>query len=94
MRAHLTVPTCSRVCLEIWEGRRAVIDASAVELRAMAAAGERGGEFIEALHKTDMAAWSEKEWCGFIGTICGGYVDALIRAQIDATEALSRVRVA
>lgn len=67
-------------------------DPNAVELAAMASASDRAGEYIEALHKTDMAKWSPAEWASFIEVICGGYVDSLCQQQAAAMEALSKVQ--
>ena len=92
LRTHLTVPTCSRTCMEVWKGRRAVVDPNEHELAAMIEAGARAGEFIDRLGRTDMADWSETEWQSFIGVVCGGYVDALMSRQAEVTAAMSRVR--
>lgn len=91
-RAHMTVPTCSRICLLIWGDTRAMTDPNAIELAAMAHASDRAGEYIESLGKSDMARWSAAEWASFIETICGGYVESLCAAQAEAMEALSKVQ--
>ena len=90
IRLHWTVPTCSAACLEIWKDRR-VVDPNEHELAAMRRAGERAGEYIDALGRTDMAAWSPAEWAAFIDVICGGYVDALIDQQIAVNAAAGKV---
>ena len=91
-RAHMVAPTCSRICMQIWEDIRAMTDPNAVELAAMAHASDRAGEYIEALGKTDMARWSAQEWASFIEAICGGYVDSLCQQQATAMEALAKVQ--
>jgi hypothetical protein len=91
LRVHWTVPTCSRVCLEIWKERR-MVDPNEHEVAAMRRAGDAAGEFIEALGRTDMATWSPAEWTSFIDVICGGYVDSLIEQQIAINAAASKVQ--
>ena len=91
LRAHWTVPTCSRVCLEIWKERR-MVDPNEFELAAMRRAGDAAGEFIDALGRTDMAQWAPAEWSSFVETICGAYVDALIDQQIAVNAAASKVQ--
>ena len=66
LRVHWTVPTCSRVCLEIWKERR-MVDPNEHELAAMRRAGDAAGEFIDALGRTDMATWSPAEWSEVTG---------------------------
>ena len=60
LRVHWTVPTCSRVCLEIRRERR-MVDPNEFELAAMRRAGDVAGEFIDALGRTDMARWTTAE---------------------------------
>ncbi len=68
-----------------------MVDPNEHEFAAMRQAGDRAGEYIEALGRTDMAAWSPAEWAAFIEVICGGYVDALIEQQIAVNAAASKV---
>ena len=68
-----------------------MVDPNPCELTAMRQAGARGGEYIDALGRTDMATWSATEWAAFIEVICGGYVDALIDQQIAANDATRKV---
>lgn len=91
-RMHMVAPTCSRTCLHVWGDTRAVTDPNAIELAAMAHASDKAGEYIEALHKTDMAKWTAAEWSSFIEVICGGYVDSLCAAQAAAMEAIAKVQ--
>jgi hypothetical protein len=88
---HWTVPTCSRVCLEIWKERR-MVDPNEFELAAMRRAGDAAGEFIDAMGRTDMAQWSPAEWSSFDETVCGAYVDALIDQQIGVNVAAAKVQ--
>jgi hypothetical protein len=91
LRVHWTVPTCSRVCLEIWKERR-MVDPNEHELAAMHRAGNAAGEFIDALGRTDMAQWTPTEWVNFVETICGAYVDSLIEQQIGVNAAAAKVQ--
>ena len=68
-----------------------MVDPNPIELAAMSQAGVRAGDYIDALGRTDMAAWSEAEWTAFIELICGGYVDALIDQQLAANDAVRKV---
>ena len=69
-----------------------MVDPNEVELAAMRHAGDAAGEFIDALGRTDMAAWSSAEWVSFVETICGAYVDALIDQQIGVNTAAAKVQ--
>lgn len=69
-------------------------DPNFAELAAMEAASIAAGDLIESYGRTDMAQWKNEEWSRFIATVCGAYVDALISQQIDANEAVAKVRVA
>ena len=68
-----------------------MIDPNPIERAAMRQAGERAGDYIDSLGRTDMAAWSASEWAAFIEVICGGYVDALIDQQVAANAAARKV---
>ncbi len=68
-----------------------MIDPNPIELAAMRQAGDRAGDYIDSLGRTDMAAWSKPEWTAFIAAICGSYVDALIDQQRGANEAARKV---
>ena len=69
-----------------------MVDPNEFELAAMRHAGDAAGEFIDALGRTDMAAWSSAEWVSFVETICGAYVDALIDQQIGVNTAAAKVQ--
>jgi hypothetical protein len=69
-----------------------MVDPNEFELAAMRRAGDAAGEFIDALGRTDMAAWSSAEWVSFVETICGAYVDALIDQQIGVNTAAAKVQ--
>lgn len=69
-----------------------MVDPNEFELAAMRRAGDAAGEFIDALGRTDMAAWSSAEWVSFVETICGAYVDALIDQQISVNTAAAKVQ--
>jgi hypothetical protein len=69
-----------------------MVDPTEQEVAAMRAAGEIAGQYIEAVGRTDMAAWSDTAWRGFIEAICGAYVDALIEQQIAVNAAVAKVQ--
>ena len=57
----------------------------------MRQAGDRAGAYIDALGRTDMAAWSTDEWVTFVDLICGSYVEALVELQLAANDAVRKV---
>lgn len=67
-------------------------DPNAFEQTAMAYASDCAGEFIDSVGITDMAKWSAEQWQQFVGVICGGYVDALLRQQAEVAEAVGRIQ--
>ena len=69
-----------------------MVDPSSAELRALEHAGACGGQFIDECRVTDMAAWNERQWHGFIRAICAGYVDSLLAQQVEANEAATKVK--
>jgi len=69
-----------------------MIDANAAELRAMDAASDAAGEFIEKTGQTDMARWQPDTWQSFIATVCGGYVNSIITQQVEVNDAAGKVR--
>ncbi len=69
-----------------------MVDPNEHELAAMRRAGDAAGEFIDALGRTDMAAWSPAEWVSFVETLCGAYVDSLIEQQIAINAAANKVQ--
>lgn len=66
-------------------------DLSPTEITAMQDAAANGGEYIESLCRTDMAAWSSEEWMTFIETVCSGYVDSLMRQRREVNAAADSV---
>ena len=71
-----------------------MIDANEAELRAMDAASDAAGEFIEATGQTDMARWQPDTWQRFIAAVCGGYVESIIGQQVTVNAAAEKVRAA
>ncbi len=64
------------------------------EKRAIMDAGEQAGQYIEHIGQTDMRAWTEDQWNGFIAAVCGGYVDSLLRQQVEILQATAKLKVA
>lgn len=52
------------------------------EIAAIEAASRPAGEFIEQLHRTDMAQWSEREWLSFLECVVTAYTDELRRLSV------------
>lgn len=69
-----------------------MVDPNEFELAAMRRAGDAAGEFIDALGRTDMAQWTPAEWSGFVETVCGAYVDALIDQQVAVNGVVAKVQ--
>jgi hypothetical protein len=70
-------------CVDIIIRRFPVIDPTEHEIAALLEASQPAGEYIEALGRTDMAAWSNDEWMGFIECVVTGYTDALRKLASD-----------
>lgn len=58
------------------------------EIEAMRDAGDRAGEHLDRLGKTDLATMDENEWMTFIETVCDGFIDGMnVRARLWFREA-------
>ena len=57
-----------------------------IEERALEAAGDAGGAYLDALGKTDLAALTKPEWINFIERMIDGF-GASMRDQLAAYEA-------
>lgn len=55
-----------------------MLDPTEYELKAFEAAGQAAGEYLDSIHKTDLAQLSEEEWRTFCRTMCSAYSDALL----------------
>ena len=68
-----------------------MIDPTPNETEAMAFGGQMGGEYLEAIGKSDLATLSEEEWARFLDAVVTGYCDHLRalaakdRNRLDAT---------
>ena len=60
-----------------------MIDPNQHETNALAAAGATGGEYVESIAKTDLAAFTEHEWSTLIDVIVTAYQDHLRTAYAD-----------
>lgn len=57
------------------------------EIEAMYDASESGGQYLDALGKTDMALFSEDEWMTLVDAIVSGYVHGIhVRTGISLRE--------
>ena len=54
-----------------------MIDATPNETAAMQQGGKMGGEYLDSIGKTDLAALSLDEWATFVACIVSGYCDHL-----------------
>jgi hypothetical protein len=54
-----------------------MVDPTQHELEAIMAAGGYGGEYLDSLGKTDLAALTEDEWLTFVECIVTGFTDKL-----------------
>ena len=66
-------------------------DPNPCEIAAMNTAGERAGEYLESLGKSDLAAMSDEEWRTLIAVTCGGYVESLLQQRADAIAGAERI---
>lgn len=57
-----------------------MIDPNEHEGAALRHAGQLGGEYVESLGKTDLSAWSEKEWAMLIDVVVTAFQDKLREA--------------
>jgi hypothetical protein len=61
---------------------RDVIDPTMNEVAAALAGGRQGGEYLEGIGKTDLAALSAPEWQQFLLCVIGGYTEQLAEDSI------------
>ena len=59
-----------------------MVDPTKNEIEAALHGGTRGGEYLEWLGKTNLAALSKEEWEQFLLCVIGGYVEKIAK-QID-----------
>ncbi len=57
-----------------------MIDANEIENAAIEAASAAAGEYLEELHRTDLAYFSEEQWLNFITVIINAY-EAYLQEQ-------------
>jgi hypothetical protein len=68
---------CSMRCTDIAKRLEGMIDPNEHEEAAMRHAGRVGGEYVESLGRTDLSAWSEKEWATLIDVVVTAFQDNL-----------------
>jgi heme oxygenase len=64
-------------CQSIGAKLNGMINPNQHEMKALAAASQASGSFVEQLGKTDLSAWSEQEWVSFIDTTVTAFQDTL-----------------
>ena len=60
-----------------------MLDPTVHEQHALKEAGQAGGAFVEALAKTDLAAWNAEEWAQLVDVIVTAFQDSLRTAYAD-----------
>ena len=58
-------------------------DPSDVELAALAAASQAGGEYVESIGKMELASWSAHEWATLVEVIVTAFQNSLRAAADD-----------
>ena len=58
-----------------------MIDKDDAERTALREAGQEGGAFVEALGRTELAAWTPEEWATLVEVIVTAYQEALGRLR-------------
>lgn len=74
---------CSMRCMQITARLKGMIDPNKHEVNALAAASRMGGEYIESIAKTDLAAFTEAEWSTLIDVLITAFQDHLRAAYAD-----------
>lgn len=74
---------CSRHCQQLIARRRGMLDPNVHERNALEEAGQAGGAYVEALAKTDLAAWTAGEWSQLVDVIVTAFQDSLRTAYAD-----------
>ena len=74
---------CSMRCMNITARLAGMIDPNKHEVNALAAASRSGGEYIESIAKTDLAAFNEAEWSTLIEVLVTAFQDHLRIAYSD-----------
>lgn len=73
---------CSMACLDIihhyWRTGE-VLNPTHYEKEALATAGDKAGEYLESIGKTDLAQLTREEWATFLNTVFGTATDELRR---------------
>ena len=74
---------CSMRCMHITARLEGMIDPNKHEVNALATASRMGGEYIESIAKTDLAAFTEAEWSTLIDVLITAFQDHLRNAYSD-----------
>jgi hypothetical protein len=68
---------CSMKCLNKLKEKKGMIDATPNETEAVMHGGVMGGEYLDELGKTNLAALTAEEWKQFLFCIIGGYCEKI-----------------
>lgn len=68
-----------------------VIDPNQHEIAALEHAGCCGGEYLESIGKTDLAALDVDEWSQFVDCVVTGYQDKLQQIMAEVSGSIRRV---
>jgi hypothetical protein len=91
--AYRDIAACSLAHARILQGTQGMIDPDQYESDALGVAGERGGEYLDSIGKTDLATMTEEEWQALIAVICGGYVERMgeiAQSFVQAADTINR----
>jgi len=72
-------------CLNILKEKKGMIDPTKNEIEAALHGGTRGGEYLDWLGKTNLAALSKEEWQQFLLCVVGGYSEKIF-TEIELSE--------
>jgi len=83
---------CSRHCQQLIARRQGMLNPNVYEKKALFDAGQAGGAFVEALAKTDLAAWNAEEWAQLVDVMVTAFQDSLRTAYADDPPLLTHTR--
>jgi Family of unknown function (DUF6511) len=82
LRTHISLPTCSRVCLEEYQRIRELDGLSPSEVLAIQDAAKAAGEYLDSIGKTDLAKMTETEWLTLSECIVCTALDVLAKVSL------------
>ncbi len=72
---------CSMEHLNILKELKGMVDPTGNEIEAALYGGQMGGEYLDEMGKTNLAALSAAEWQQFLLCVVGGYVTQLAKTR-------------